>query len=81
MKKKQISDFYIFFLSDMINFVLEILRKIANFLSQNMQNVLKRMESRFLVFEVWLILYSKYLVNWGVRRLRLGLFANLIQKC
>ena len=40
-----------------------------------MRNILKRMQNRFLVFEIWSILYWKFLVNWD-----LVIFANLIQK-
>ena len=34
------------------------------FFFQNMRNVLKRMQNRFLVFDIWSILYSKFVVNW-----------------
>ena len=54
------------------------------YLSQNMCNVLDQIYVfmrfffvRFLVFEVWLILYST--VNWGLAKNLEEIFANLIQ--
>ena len=58
------------------------LSKVA-ILEWNMRNMLKpkkKQFSDFYFYEIWSILYSNFLLNQGLWRLRLRLFANLIQK-